>query len=239
MTCNIALRNCRCQPSGRGTVGRDQLEAAGRATLGSMQALPPLSLAGMAGSRVLVSADARLRGRPADRAPGRARPGLAGPQGGRLPGHRPAARRRPDRPREHRARPGPPAHHICRHARRREAARRWLHTPVEHVREIRSHLLLKLALLDRVGGDPTDLLRDQRAVLEPIAPAIEDQRASARLRRHPARLAPRDRGGRPGLPRHDHGNRRGALEADGDREEAVRRVVDRPSAASPWPPSTG
>ncbi len=60
-----------------------------------------------------------------------------------------------------------------------EAAQRWLHTPVEHVRDIRSHLLLKLALLDRTGGDPTDLLRGQRAVLEPIAEAIEDQRAQA------------------------------------------------------------
>ena len=60
-----------------------------------------------------------------------------------------------------------------------EAARRWLHTPVEHVRDIRSHLLLKLALLDRIGGDPTELLRGQRAVLEPIAEAIEDQRGSS------------------------------------------------------------
>ena len=60
-----------------------------------------------------------------------------------------------------------------------EAARRWLHTPVQHVRDIRSNLLLKLALLDRVGGDPTDLLRSQRAVLEPIAEAIEDQRAQS------------------------------------------------------------
>jgi len=60
-----------------------------------------------------------------------------------------------------------------------EAARRWLHTPVQHVRDIRSHLLLKLALLDRVGGDPTDLLCSQRAVLEPIAEAIEDQRAQS------------------------------------------------------------
>jgi DNA-binding PadR family transcriptional regulator len=58
-----------------------------------------------------------------------------------------------------------------------EAAQRWLHTPVEHVRDIRSHLLLKLALLNRAGGDPADLLRGQRAVLEPIAKAIEDQRA--------------------------------------------------------------
>ncbi len=60
-----------------------------------------------------------------------------------------------------------------------EAARRWLHTPVAHVRDIRSHLLLKLALLDRVGDDPADLLSGQRAVLEPIAEAIEAQRAES------------------------------------------------------------
>ena len=55
----------------------------------------------------------------------------------------------------------------------RQAAERWLDTPVAHVRDIRSHLLLKLALLDRAGADPADLLRRQRAVLEPIARAIE------------------------------------------------------------------
>jgi PadR family transcriptional regulator AphA len=54
-----------------------------------------------------------------------------------------------------------------------QAAARWLDTPVAHVRDIRSHLLLKLALLDRAGGDPADLLTRQRAVLEPIAQAIE------------------------------------------------------------------
>ncbi len=53
------------------------------------------------------------------------------------------------------------------------AAKHWLDTPVDHVREIRSHLLIKLALLDRAGADPADLLRRQRAVLEPIARAIE------------------------------------------------------------------
>jgi PadR family transcriptional regulator AphA len=61
----------------------------------------------------------------------------------------------------------------------RESARHWLHTPVAHVRDIRSHLLLKLALLDRAGDDPADLLRSQRAVLEPIAEAIEAQRAQS------------------------------------------------------------
>jgi DNA-binding PadR family transcriptional regulator len=55
----------------------------------------------------------------------------------------------------------------------RQAATDWLDTPVTHVRDIRSHLLLKLALLDRAGVDPADLLRRQREVLEPIAQAIE------------------------------------------------------------------
>ena len=59
----------------------------------------------------------------------------------------------------------------------RAAAGRWLRTPVEHVREIRSQLLLKLALLDRADEDPSDLLRAQRAVLEPIAEAIEASQA--------------------------------------------------------------
>jgi DNA-binding PadR family transcriptional regulator len=57
------------------------------------------------------------------------------------------------------------------------AADRWLHAPVEHVRQIRSELLLKLALLDRAGESPADLLAAQRAVLEPIAQAIEARRA--------------------------------------------------------------
>jgi PadR family transcriptional regulator len=58
-----------------------------------------------------------------------------------------------------------------------KAVRGWLHTPVRHVRDIRSHLLLKLALLDRAGDDPANLLRRQREVLEPIAQAIEARHA--------------------------------------------------------------
>ncbi len=52
-------------------------------------------------------------------------------------------------------------------------AERWLGTPVEHVRDIRSHLLIKLALLHRAGRDPGDLLGRQRAALGPIADAIQ------------------------------------------------------------------
>ena len=58
----------------------------------------------------------------------------------------------------------------------RRLAAEWLDTPVEHVRDVRSHLLVKLALLDRAGQDPTDLLRRQRAALEPIARAIQAER---------------------------------------------------------------
>jgi DNA-binding PadR family transcriptional regulator len=59
----------------------------------------------------------------------------------------------------------------------RQEVEDWLDTPVEHVRDIRSHLLIKLALLYRSGLDPADLLTRQRAVLDPIAQAIEAQRA--------------------------------------------------------------
>jgi DNA-binding PadR family transcriptional regulator len=60
----------------------------------------------------------------------------------------------------------------------RKAVSAWLRQPVEHVRDVRSHLLLKLALLHRGGADPTDLLLRQREVLAPIAQAIADERPS-------------------------------------------------------------
>ena len=58
----------------------------------------------------------------------------------------------------------------------RTAANGWLQTPVEHVRDVRSHLLMKLALLHRAGLDPTGLLQRQREVLAPIAAAIAAER---------------------------------------------------------------
>ena len=63
--------------------------------------------------------------------------------------------------------------------RGRLAAGQWLDMPVQHVRDIRSHLLIKLALLDRAEADPTDLLRRQRAVLEPIVRAIDSEQPPA------------------------------------------------------------
>ena len=55
------------------------------------------------------------------------------------------------------------------------AARRWLRKPVTHGRNVRSELMLKLALLDRIGGDPQELLREQRAEFAPLAAALASQ----------------------------------------------------------------
>jgi DNA-binding PadR family transcriptional regulator len=62
----------------------------------------------------------------------------------------------------------------------REAVAHWLDTPVQHVRDVRSHLLVKLALLDRAGIDPAGLLNRQKAVFEPIAQAIKAERPQRR-----------------------------------------------------------
>ncbi len=60
----------------------------------------------------------------------------------------------------------------------RESVRAWLAAPVGHVRDVRSHLLLKLALLDRLGSDPRALLARQKAALAPIAEAVAAERAA-------------------------------------------------------------
>jgi len=61
----------------------------------------------------------------------------------------------------------------------RQAAGAWLRQPACHARDIRSELLLKMALLDRVGADPQDLLRAQRSQLAPIASALAGQISAA------------------------------------------------------------
>ena len=53
-----------------------------------------------------------------------------------------------------------------------QAAGDWLRQPVTHPRDVRSELLVKLALLGRVDSDPSDLLQDQRAQLVPVADAL-------------------------------------------------------------------
>lgn len=49
------------------------------------------------------------------------------------------------------------------------AFRRWVATPVDHLRDVRSELLLKLVLADQTGLDTADLLHAQRAIVERIA----------------------------------------------------------------------
>jgi hypothetical protein len=57
--------------------------------------------------------------------------------------------------------------------------RGWLSEPVDHVRDVRSLLLLKLLLLDRSGQDPVPLLDAQRAKLAPLLERMEALRASS------------------------------------------------------------
>jgi PadR family transcriptional regulator AphA len=50
----------------------------------------------------------------------------------------------------------------------RRAATRWLDTPVQHLRDVRTELLVKLALRDRVGLDNQPLLAAQQVLFEPL-----------------------------------------------------------------------
>ncbi|MDP9335434.1 MAG: PadR family transcriptional regulator [Actinomycetota bacterium] len=67
---------------------------------------------------------------------------------------------------------GPPRT-IVRATRSGHAAlRRWLATPVEHVREVRTEFLLKLALLARAGRTPQVLIERQVEQLAPLLQAV-------------------------------------------------------------------
>jgi PadR family transcriptional regulator AphA len=61
----------------------------------------------------------------------------------------------------------------------RQASQAWLARPVGHIRDVRSELMVKLALLDRVNADPAPLLAAQRAALTPIATALRERLAVA------------------------------------------------------------
>jgi DNA-binding PadR family transcriptional regulator len=61
----------------------------------------------------------------------------------------------------------------------RQLAGAWLGQPVRHVRDVRSELLVKLALLDRAGADAGGLVRAQRGQLAPIAAALDERLRSA------------------------------------------------------------
>ena len=55
----------------------------------------------------------------------------------------------------------------------RERLDRWLSTTVEHVRDARSELMLKLLFLDRAGTDPAPLLAAQRERFAALADELE------------------------------------------------------------------
>lgn len=56
----------------------------------------------------------------------------------------------------------------------RRALDAWLDTPVEHVRDVRTELLLKLTFRDRLGRDREPLLGRQRQRLAPLLDALID-----------------------------------------------------------------
>ena len=55
----------------------------------------------------------------------------------------------------------------------------WLAAPVEHVRDLRSALLLKLVFGDRIGVDPAPLLASQAEILASLESALEQRLAAA------------------------------------------------------------
>jgi DNA-binding PadR family transcriptional regulator len=63
--------------------------------------------------------------------------------------------------------------------RGRELLEAWLAEPVVHVREVRTELLIKLAVLFDRGAPADDLLRAQRALLEPTVESLVQSLAGA------------------------------------------------------------
>ncbi|TDV48042.1 PadR family transcriptional regulator [Actinophytocola oryzae] len=61
----------------------------------------------------------------------------------------------------------------------RTAVDEWLARPVPHVRELRSHLLMKLALLTRRELPVGALVAAQRRALEPVLAAVAEERERA------------------------------------------------------------
>ena len=57
--------------------------------------------------------------------------------------------------------------------RGRRELERWLSEPAEHVRDLRSALMLKLLFLSRRAADPGPLLERQRDILVPLVEGLE------------------------------------------------------------------
>ena len=61
----------------------------------------------------------------------------------------------------------------------RAQLRKWLQTPVPHLRDVRSELLLKLVIADICDIDITDMLRQQHAHILSLAQALADPEPNA------------------------------------------------------------
>jgi DNA-binding PadR family transcriptional regulator len=72
-----------------------------------------------------------------------------------------------------------PQRTIFRATRRgRAALKRWLETPVEHVRDVRTEFLVKVAILDRAGQSPHTLVERQIEHLDPVVRAVSTRTAA-------------------------------------------------------------
>jgi DNA-binding PadR family transcriptional regulator len=74
---------------------------------------------------------------------------------------------------------GPPRARLSATPEGHRAAQGWLRQPAGHARDMRSELLVKLAVLSRAGADPGDLLRAQRRQLTPVAEELARQLRTA------------------------------------------------------------
>lgn len=74
---------------------------------------------------------------------------------------------------------GPPRTVFGATRRGRAALRAWLAEPVEHLRDVRSSLLFKLVLLDRLGLDHVPLVRSQREAFAHLLLALDTPPAPA------------------------------------------------------------
>jgi DNA-binding PadR family transcriptional regulator len=70
---------------------------------------------------------------------------------------------------------GPPKIRLHATPEGHRAAQGWLRQPAARARDVRSELLLKLALLSRIGADPRELVEAQRQQLTPIAQGLAGQ----------------------------------------------------------------
>jgi len=77
------------------------------------------------------------------------------------------------------SRHGPPRARLHVTPEGRRATQGWLRQPAGHHRDVRPELMLKLALLSRLGADPRDLLLAQRRELLPVAARLAGQLRTA------------------------------------------------------------